>query len=161
MATYIQNKKQYCTKPIGRKYTDYKPTKSDIEFVNMMKAFKVILVGNMPTYDDVVYVLGSKNYRTIKRWVYRLSQIPRNLPYGDMKQQSAVDHLNAIAKDIIKLNDAYNQPMSDDSEYLNPDAEPKFVPDEVRNTPLEGSYDFEHEFTDEELKDFKPFPGSE
>lgn len=145
-----------------RESVDYVPTQADKQFLTVASAFKFVRVGNaVPTLKELAKKLGTTNYYTLKRWRYRLVHIPNDLPYGDMTAQSAADHLTAIAKDILKLDDAVNQPFSENSEYVDPNAKPKFVADEMRNKPLDGVYDYEYNFTDEDLKNFKPFPGSE
>lgn len=147
--------------PAGRKLKPYEPTQSDDLFLRIVKAFGIITTRSYPTTKELVDVLGYVNYNFIKKWKYRLGHLPRVLPYGDMTQQSAMEHMKAIAKDIIKLDDSYHKPMTDDSEYLNPNSGPKFTKDPVRETPVDGIFDYEHELTDEDLKNFKPFPGSE
>lgn len=149
------------TSQVGRRLKPYKPTSADEQFLKIAKAFGFVTTRTYPTTKDIVDILGYMNYNTIKKWKYRLGNLPRVLPYGDMTQQSAMEHMKAIAKDIIKLDNSYYKPMTDDSEYLNPHAEPKFTKDPVRETPVEGVFDYEHELTDEDLKNFKPFPGSE
>lgn len=140
----------------------YVPTKADEQFLKVASEFRFIRVGD--TILSLKYLsqkLGTTNYYTLKKWRYRLTHIPNDLPYGDITTSSAAEHLKVIAQDILKLDDAVNTPFSEDSEYLNPDATPKFVPDPKRAEEVDGIYNYDQKFTDEELKNFVPFPGSE
>ena len=140
----------------------YVPTEADKQFLKLFAEFKIVRVGNtIPSLKELAEILNTTNYVTLKKWRYRLTHIPNDLPYGDMTTSSAAEHLKVIAQDILKLDDAVNTPFSENSEYLNPDAAPKFVPDPKRAEEVDGIYDYNHRFTDEELKQFVPFPGSE
>lgn len=138
-----------------REKTRYVPTKSDEDFVKMMRTFGVIRISAIPTLQQIKDACPGFNNISAKRWRYRLGMLPDALPYGDMMQQSAAEHLTAIAKDILHLDKAVNTPMTEDSEYFHKDdvnAKPKFTPDPVRKKPVEGVIDFDAELTDEDLK---------
>jgi hypothetical protein len=135
--------------------TMYKPTHSDEIFLKMMRTFGAVRISAIPTIQQIKDVAPSLNNNSAKRWRYRLGMLPGALPYGDMTQQSAAEHLTAIAKDILHLDKAVNTPMTEDSEYFHKDdvnAKPKFTPDPVRKKPVEGVIDFDAELTDEDLK---------
>ena len=144
--------------------TMYKPTRSDETFLKLMRAFGAVRVSSIPTLEEIKQVAPSFSNNSAKRWRYRLGSLPSALPYGDMTQQSAVEHLTAIAKDILHLDKAVNTPMGEDSEYFHKDdvnAKPKFTPDPVRNTPVAGTVDFDAELTDDDLKNLVLIDGKD
>lgn len=133
----------------------YQPTKADEDFIRIMKFMGAVRTTTIPTLEQIKEAFPGFNNHSAKRWRYRLGMLPGVLPYGDMTQQSAVDHLTAIAKDILHLDNAVNKPMTEDSEYFHKDdvnAKPKFTPDPIRNKPVEGVIDFDAELTDEDFK---------
>ena len=145
-----------------RESSPYIPTEADKQFLKVASIFKFIRVGNaVPPLKELAKQLGTTNYYTLKKWRYRLANIPNDLPYGDITTSSAAEHLKVIAQDILKLDDAVNTPFSENSEYVNPGAAPKFTPNPKRAEEVDGVYNYNQRFTDEELKQFVPFPGSE
>ena len=132
----------------------YEPTKADEAFIRIMKFMGVVRTATIPTLDQIKEAFPGFSNLSAKRWRYRLGMLPGALPFGDMTQQSAVDHLTAIAKDILHLDNAVNKPMTEDSEYFHKDdvnAKPKFTPNPVRNTPVAGTVDYDTVFTDEDF----------
>jgi hypothetical protein len=63
--------------------------------------------------------------------------------------------MRAVAQDFLKADKSYMTPMSPDSDYLAKPGEerkPKFVPDPLRDTPIEGVIDYDADFSEDDFK---------
>lgn len=136
----------------------YVPDKSDERFLQVVKEFG--LIKTFPdelSYKELTRIFGNTNYNTLKKWRYRLSQVPQGLPFDNKRVQFVHESLVKLAKNILQYNEEAVRPMYDDETYDNKmNSSVKDYLQPVVSKPKE--YDYEYQLTDEDLKNFVPFP---
>lgn len=136
-------------------------------FLKIASEIRLVRCSVVPSVKDFQKLFGMSYYAALK-WKKLFDAIPTELPFGNITTQNAVAHLVKIAEDIIKLKNATLQPMSEDSEYLleqktaihselQKNRDSHFKADDDRKVKVsEQQFDYEAEFSDEDLKNFIP-----
>lgn len=139
----------------------YVPDKSDEKFIRLMNAVGVIRTRpDDPSFKDLTQFFGNTNYNTLKKWQYRLCQIPKALPYDNKRLAFFAASLAKLAQNILDFNKEASRPVYDDENYDDTMRTPvKKYLQPVVSKPKE--FDYEYQLTDEDLKNFVPFPEEE
>lgn len=136
----------------------YQPDSADEKFIRLMNGVGAIRTRpDDPTVKELTQFFGNTNYNTLKKWQYRLCQIPKALPYDNKRMAFFEAGLAKLAQNILDFDKEVSRPVYDDENY-----------DDTMRTPVKDflqpvvskpkDFDYEYQLTDEDLKNFVPFP---